>query len=133
MGLPPSSLHSEQFARLLSKRDRVAANVQTKAEAGDKFTARLEREMHKQFSQWLDLNGLFYIHSRTDKRTTQRKGLPDYFVIGKETLVVELKTETGRLSSEQQQILDELSQRGVTCMVTSSVVDAIELVKCRLL
>ena len=69
-----------------------------------------EKELHRQISKILDAKGVVFIHSRTDKRTTNRKGTPDFlFSIRGHSFAWEVKTASGRLSLEQERMLDRMS------------------------
>ena len=74
---------------------------------------RLEREEHNIFSRWLNLHGYKANgHSRTDKKTRQTSGLPDFQVFRKPTganpseisecILIDFKQPGKRLSEEQE-------------------------------
>lgn len=75
----------------------------TSEEAIAKQTYRLERELHKDIKQLLDIRGMAYIHSRTDKRSTCGNGVPDFIVFqrGFPELCFEVKVGKNHLSMAQ--------------------------------
>jgi hypothetical protein len=84
---------------------------------------------------------LFVIHSRCDKPTTQRVGLPDFFVIKgsmgfagiypkhARVCAVEFKYGRGELSPKQKEIATEMLSRGIPYLCTYSVAEAIRWTK----
>lgn len=72
-----------------------------------------ERDLHRSICKLLDLKRIVYIHSRTDKPTTQAKGVPDFLFavcydinhpLGEmvtSAVAWEVKTDKGKLSEEQ--------------------------------
>ena len=67
-----------------------------------------EADLHAEIEAWLKLRRWYYVHSRTDRATTQQKGVPD-FIIAKpekglekaETVWIEVKRKGGKLTPEQ--------------------------------
>lgn len=105
MGL--NTVLPDHVLRLMSKADRAKlgkAGV-TAAEAAQKQEAKSERELSDQVYALLTLRGVkFIVRSRFDKKTTQRKGVPDILCcFGGVPLAFELKTPQGKLSTEQHQ------------------------------
>jgi len=69
-----------------------------------------EKELHKEIAAILDAKGIVFVRSRMDRRTTQAKGTPDFlFSIRGYSFAWEVKTEKGRLSLEQERMLDRMS------------------------
>ena len=67
-----------------------------------------EEELHAMIRKLLDGLGILYVRSRTDKRTTQQKGVPD-FLMGIQSpdglcwpVAWECKVEGRKLSEEQE-------------------------------
>lgn len=72
--LPPS------FLRLVSPADRKALGLSTMTaeETLAKQEVKSERDLHKLVRGLLGLRGIEFIESRMDRRTTQKKGVPDF-------------------------------------------------------
>lgn len=68
-----------------------------------------ETDLHKEIMKLFKKLGIFYIRSRTDKRTTQRKGIPDFILaIHGIAIALEVKTENNKLSKDQIDVADEM-------------------------
>lgn len=108
---------SENILRCMNPADRkpLGKAGMTSAEATAKQEERLEKDIHKNISNWLNIRNVFFIRSRMDKRTTNGNGLPDYVVVlpcdpTKEgqyfalpsCLMVEVKLPKGKLSQDQE-------------------------------
>lgn len=105
----------------------------------NKFNARLEKDEHVIFQNWLNLHNYPFIHSRTDKKTSQNLGVPDFIVFKKcvflnktpirsavaQSLMIEFKVQSNTMS-EVQALFASLCEGQV--WVFGKAVDAIELV-----
>ena len=62
-----------------------------------------ERDIHDAIEYELNRRRWYYVHSRTDKPTTQRAGVPDFIIALPDgnSLWVEVKKKGGKLSAEQ--------------------------------
>jgi hypothetical protein len=62
-----------------------------------------ESELHRQIEDELKRRRWFYIHSRTDKRSTNQVGTPDFIIAAPngKTFFCEVKRKGGKLSVEQ--------------------------------
>src|SRR6267154_4163837 len=75
-----------------------------------------ESELHDQIEAELKRRRWYYVHSRTDKRTTQGLGVPDFIIAAPDRLIfrgggsdtqlartywIEVKRKRGKLSQEQ--------------------------------
>ncbi len=68
-----------------------------------------EIELHKQIIELFDKLGIFYIRSRTDKRTTQKKGIPDFlFAYYGQAVAWEVKVDDNKLSKEQIEVCGDM-------------------------
>lgn len=93
-----------------------------------------ESELHNQIEDELKRRRWLYIHSRTDKRTTTAKGVPDFaifpqFSYRNRPFFVEVKTKTGKLTPEQrafQVVAELLEYRFVVCRSFGEFLKAIE-------
>lgn len=85
---------------------------------------KLERELHKLISNELLRRGIFAVHSRTDKRTTNAVGVPDFiFAIGGRPIAVEVKMPKGVLSGEQLAVMNQMKATGWNYFVVRSFDD----------
>ena len=102
--------------------------------ASDKAMARhevgLERELHETFINWCNLNGIPFIHSRMDRKSTIAEGWPDFTLVfqGK-AACIEFKVQGNKLSAAQADCVASLKLCGVPVLVTTKVTEAIEFVK----
>lgn len=117
----------ENLARLIAPQDRVKLKISTAAESQSKYCAKFEREEHKLFRAWCDLNNYRYRHDRTDKRTSCAKGWPDFtlFMAPARTLFLEFKRPDGRFSPEQLAMIEGLRRDGFTVLVPQNALQAI--------
>lgn len=91
-----------------------------------------EKEMHDQFSSWLDRNGFWkkYIHARMDKKTGIGKGVFDFTVWDHGKIAfVEFKTDRGRLSEEQKDFLAAQIADGTPAIVAHHYLDAAHFIE----
>lgn len=70
---------------------------------------RAERELQNDMANMLRQRNLFFSRSRMDRKTTQRKGMPDFFIVlpGGRALMVEAKVEGGELREDQKTVFTE--------------------------
>lgn len=144
MGLKKAEV-TPAIAKLMSEADKaryapdvartVANNGLILAREATKLNS-LEREEHRIFSHWLSLHGYrAYAHSRTDKKTRQNSGVPDYQVFRKPTgpnptevaecILIDFKQPGKRLSEEQEHWARHASGK---VHVLNTALEAIDLV-----
>ena len=89
-----------------------------------------ESQIHRAFSKWLDGEKLLYIHSRTDRKTSQTLGDPDFIVwhCGR-AIGVEIKVVGNKLSVAQVERIADLRANGNEVHVCYSLEAAIEAVR----
>jgi len=70
-----------------------------------------ESELHEQIIQEVTRRGLWFVHSRMDRPTTTARGVPDFIIANKggQTLYVEAKSKTAKLTPEQIGTLHHLN------------------------
>lgn len=104
---------------------------------------RAEREIQNEFLAWLEhhRDRLYWISVRPDRKSTVRVGHPDVSIWGfrpptrttfgeKTSLLIEFKTEIGKLSGDQEQIHVWIGNIGaVKVLVCRSALEAIEQTK----
>jgi hypothetical protein len=78
----------------------------TTAEAGAIADRRAERVLQNEMEGILRQRNLFFVRSRMDKRTSTRRGLPDFIIIlhGERALLVEAKVHRGQVSADQAKV-----------------------------
>jgi len=86
-----------------------------------------ESELHSQIEDYLKMNRFYYIHSRTDKRSTNNIGTPDFVICGPNgsTWFVEVKRKNGKLSKEQTVVRHILLALGHKYAVIHSMTEMI--------
>src|SRR6516225_9325340 len=109
----------------LTSSERIAQEDQSKeTQKHNDFIAFLRR--HKKV--------FAYVHANTAKRSTIRRGWPDFTVLCKVALghrvktaacLIEFKNPGGRLSREQVECFNELSSAGIDVFVCTTHKDAI--------
>lgn len=81
---------------------------QTLREAMEK--AQSEKEFQQKITDLCDLLGIKW-HHETDSRRS-KKGFPDLVLAGIRVVFVELKTESGKVTKEQQEWIDKVRAAG---------------------
>jgi VRR-NUC domain len=132
MGTDPASLSKQQLARMAPEdRHVVAAAVGhsnaglTTEEAQHKYLIRLERNEQKILVNWLMLQEeagkLTFDWSRTDRKTTNRKGMPDFRIYRDgRALLGEMKMDGAKLSPDQEQMREKFLRAGTEVQLWSS-------------
>lgn len=121
----------DNILRRMDKKDRVdlgKAGV-TAEEANEKQQQRNEREVHRQIENWLRLKGIWFSHSRMDRKTTQALGTPDFIfsyiymgaMIDKIPTAVEVKVGGNKLTPEQESVRMSMLANGWTYHIVSSL------------
>lgn len=85
-------------------RSPLGKGGKTSEEAIAKYQYGQERILHKDIKQLLDIRNMVYVNSRTDKRTTTAKGVPDFIIFqrDKPELCIEVKVSKNNLSDAQE-------------------------------
>ena len=98
--------YQEMEARLARGRKKGAPSAPD--DAGEAFVGR-EAELHRQIEDELIRRRWYFVHSRTDRKTTQKKGVTDFIVAAPfsppfgepKTFWIEIKRKGGKLTKEQ--------------------------------
>jgi hypothetical protein len=89
-----------------------------------------EAEIHKEILDYCRSKGWPVCHSRMDRPTTSGVGTPDFVIAlpAGVTLWIEVKTNTGKLSTEQQAWMRWLKNHDHSCAVVRSLKEFLALV-----
>jgi hypothetical protein len=86
----------------------------------------LEGALHGLISQYLNLRGIFFIHSRFGKKSTCTPGTPDFvFAINGQACAIEAKTADREPSKDQEEAIAKMRQNGWAIEVCTSIQQAI--------
>jgi hypothetical protein len=128
MGVTPNN----RILELMDKGDRPRGRAGMTAREGHaRMMRKLEREEQNTFAAWLGLREadgvLVYDWSRTDRRTTNRKGMCDFRIYGKgRVLLGEMKVGAGKLSEDQEVMIQNFERSGTSVQLWHSAAEAIE-------
>jgi VRR-NUC domain len=135
MGIDLANLNDKQRGLIdPADRKRIGRAGMTAAEGHERLLRRLERDEQNTLASWLALREadgvLVYDWSTTHRRTTNRRGMPDFRIYrGERALLGEMKIEDGRLSRDQLEMLQKFSRAGTTVQVWNSAAQAIERIR----
>lgn len=124
----------------MTPEQRDAFGIETYEQLQTKVQTYNERKLHKDIQQLLNLKGIVFFEQRMDKRSRGPKGWPDFvFTVhrnGDPTLQPiakgwECKTGTGKLSSEQVKMIEQMEcpPNGWNVTVIRSLQEAIDELK----
>lgn len=123
----------ENILKRMSKADRAKLGKSglLACEAQARYNAKSEKRVHTQIENWLRLNDIFYVHSRTDRKTTNQVGLPDFlfawpFAGEIRPVAVEVKVNGNKLSPEQAKVRQQMIRNWWKYFLVSSLGDMIE-------
>jgi hypothetical protein len=131
MGITPNN----RLLELMRPEDRPKGRAGlTATEAHERMVRTLERQEQNTLVSWLSLREadgvLVYDWSRTDRKTTNRKGMPDFRIYrGPYALLGEMKIEDGRCSPDQIAMKEKFSRTGAQVQIWCSAADAIEKIR----
>lgn len=102
----------------------------TAAEAEQIRDTRDERELQGQFAGWLKRNAVHYIHANPTRKSTIRKGAPDFYCMREgRVMCIEFKLGRNELTDEQKLVLHELALLGIPAFVCYDYPGATDLVR----
>ena len=117
----PSGAIPENIRRCMTKEERKEMRTPTSEEAQSKIDLRTERDIHKQFLNWCSRNGIMVRHQRTDRKTSEEKGWPDFQCVKKGRVCwVEFKLGLNKLTDEQEEMIRRLRLNGFSVFETNS-------------
>jgi hypothetical protein len=126
MGIPLGDLNDKQLSMIAeNERAPFGKAAITTEEAMAKRLRRLERDEQKILVSWLAIQEergiLVYDWSRTDRRTTNRKGLCDFRIYrAGRVLLGEMKMEGAKLSPDQIEMREKFLRAGTEVQLWSS-------------
>lgn len=122
--LPPNVI------RCMNPADRKAVGVQPPDEIQVGIDVAAEKVLQRDCENWLRLHGVEALH--LSHRAREKSGWPDLtFAIDGRPYAVELKTATGRLSTDQERVLSRLKANGWQTAVVRSLPGFLELLQGR--
>lgn len=133
MGIDPSNLTDRQ-RELMDPAEHKALGLEAPNKTRIRRLRTLERDEQRILSGWLKLREddgvLVYDWSRTDRRTTNRKGIPDLriYALGK-VLFGEMKLAGGTFSDNQLEMIAKLRRSGTEVQIWDSAATAIERIR----
>jgi len=99
----------------------------------EKNQRKLERIEQKEFLNWARQNSekVYVINPQSNTPSTIKVGHPDFsiYIDGGITIFIEMKTEEGKLSAEQEERISELRNLGFRAIVCRSALEAVLEVK----
>jgi hypothetical protein len=131
VGIRIDTVLPDSFLRAMPREERAklgkAGITQEQAEA--KFRAGKEKDLQRLIATYLRLNEFYYVTPRMDKRSTLRRGAPDFIIcIHGHFLCIEAKACKGTLSDMQSLHLVEVTKCGGTYCVARSLEDVIQAI-----
>ncbi len=120
----------DNILKRMPRPDRPKGNAGlTNSEAKAKHDGRLEKELQKQIANWLRLNGVFFVRSRMDKRTTVTPGTPDFVLaIEGNPVALEAKTQSD-LSEDQIKVRAQMLANGWAWAQVTTLAEAKSVVE----
>lgn len=115
-----TGLIPDNILKLMPKEERARLGISgvTKEEAQHSFEIKNERELQKLIRNELLRRDIPHSWSRTDKRTTNVVGWPDFtFPINGYYGFIEVKYSGGQLSKEQEKVIESLIANGAKGVV----------------
>ncbi len=115
----------QQYARLMTAQDLKAVGGETYEDACKRGDAKLERDLQHKCEQYLQLHQVVYLH--LSPRAREKEGWPDLvFMFNRIPYAIELKTATGKLTTAQEELLEQMREQGWMVAVCRSFADFID-------
>lgn len=91
----------------------------------------LESQIHRDISNECRRRGFLFLHGSTAHRTHRTLGEPDYVVLlhGGKSLMIEVKTRSGRVSEAQAEFASKARQLGHTVHLVRSFMEFLEIIR----
>jgi VRR-NUC domain-containing protein len=114
----------------MSERDRKALKLKTTEERFEEANASAELAHQEKICEYLDLKGIPYWHSATHRKTTTKKGTPDFCIVySGHALIIECKGPRGCLSESQEKFIAQLENARTQTHITRSSAESLTLIK----
>ena len=124
-------IHPYQYQEMLARVERNKLRGAVTREAAEIISERSERDLHDKILAECARRGFIAIHSRMDRPTTNNVGLADFVILADHgrTLLVECKSRTGKLTTEQlafKMLAERLGHTVHVCRSMSEFLTVIE-------
>jgi VRR-NUC domain len=120
---------SENILRCMSPEQRKKYGQLTSREAQEKWMRETEKQMHVDVRRECLRQRITVLEAPMHKKSALPKGHPDLTLLKNGyNMLLELKTEHGRLSTDQIDRIAELEQCGNPTVVANSLADAIKAI-----
>jgi hypothetical protein len=128
MKLPSVLPESFLLAMDPEDRKRLGRMGMTRDEAQQRFKSGQENKLHALIQNYLSMKGIYFRHDRMDKRTTCRKGTPDFACCyNGYAIFLECKADGETLTEEQVREANRIRANGGKFCVVYSLSDAIRV------
>lgn len=130
--MTPWSQFDLDAARQRTEKARNPAKAAVQAEQErEKWAAGEEGKLQDAIIQYCELNGLYVLWSRRDKKTRSRKGHPDLSIWGrdKRSVLIECKAGNNHTDDDQEKCIAELRAAGAAVAVVWNLHDAIAFIR----
>ena len=115
-----------------SERKKLGKHGMTATEARESYRSGQEKILQEDIAYWLALEGIWYTRSRMDKRSTTRRGVPDFICCVRGSfLAIEAKCADGRLSQCQRDEIERIQRSSgeIFAMVAYNLKQVIDRVR----
>jgi hypothetical protein len=120
---------SENILKCMDPETRKKVGQLTSREAQEKWARETERQMHVDVRRECLRQRIYVLEAPMHKKSMLPKGHPDLTLLKNGySMLIELKTEYGRLSTDQIDRIAELEQCGNQTTVANSTREAIEAI-----
>ena len=120
------SAFPESFLSKMSPEDRRAIGQITASEAQESYNRGQEKDLKRDVTRWLSLQGCWIFEQGMHRRTGGRCGTPDVLACvppGGRFLAVELKVAGGRLGAAQAAEIERVRGAGGIAVIAYSLAD----------
>ena len=120
------SISTAQFQEMLARTEFNAGRLpKMSADPVEK-----ESDLHDDIIRFCRAHGLYYVHSRMDRATTQAKGVSDFVIAveGGLTVWIEAKSKRGKVTTEQLATIAFLKRLGHAAAICYNMADVIDLI-----
>ena len=124
----------EHVRRLMPPEERKALGAPTCAEVDEKLRAKSEKQLQENIGNMLRQFDIIYNVSRMDRKKTDMVGWPDFtFAIHGRAFAFEVKLPGGKLTPDQERVIDHMKRNGWLVLVVRSEAEALSILKALLM